>query len=694
MTKPFANRLVIFNYSLMTLLSAFLLFEVQPIISKFILPWFGGSPAVWTTCMVFFQSLLFGGYAYAHLSVKYLRPRAQALVHMGLLVAAVCLLPIAPDLSWRLDAESAPTWRILCLLTVSVGLPYFVLSATGPLVQAWFCRSLQGHSPYRLYALSNLGSLIALLGYPFFVEPRYAVDRQTWLWSAGFGLFAALGALGAIVAARANRAPGAPSPGSNANTYEPAPSWRRQLCWLALPALASMMLLATTNHVCQDVAVMPFLWVAPLSLYLLSFIISFDHPRWYWRREYALAALASLGIVTTIDQLITGGAGIAFSFSQELILHFTALFCLCMVCHGELVRLRPDPRYLTSFYLMISAGGALGGLFVSLAAPRLFSTFAEWRLGLVVGCLLAVWVLFEGQPQSFIRRRFAVLAPAVMAAYLVVNWLPQFQAASEHELHVSARNFYGVISVLERHADQPAEHTFNFYSGRIVHGLQFAEPAKRREPTAYFGRSTGIGQTFTSLAAEPQLRVGVIGLGVGTMAVYAQPGQYFRFYELNSEVYDFAERYFTYLSDCRGTYDVVLGDGRLSLEREQPQRLDLLVLDAFSGDAVPTHLLTKEAFEIYRRHLQPGARIAVNISNRYLDLSGVVAGLADHFGFDARRVKSDGDAALGQFPADWIILSRPPAGVSQTLTGHVEALGERPATLWTDAHSNLFDILK
>lgn len=694
MTKTFATRLVIFNYSLMTLLSAFLLFEVQPIISKFILPWFGGSPAVWTMCMVFFQSLLFGGYAYAHLSVKYLRPRAQALVHIGLLAAAVCLLPIAPDLSWRLNADSAPTWRILSLLTVSVGLPYFVLSSTGPLVQAWFCRSLEGHSPYRLYALSNVGSLIALLGYPFFVEPRYAVDRQTWLWSVGFGLFAALGAVGATLAARENRSVSerSASPGSNAR--EQAPAWRRQLCWLALPALASMMLLATTNHVCQDVAVMPFLWVAPLSLYLLSFIICFDHPRWYWRREYAFAALASLGIVTAIDQLITGGAGIAFSFSQELILHFTALFCLCMVCHGELVRLRPDPRYLTSFYLMISGGGALGGLFVSLVAPRLFSTFAEWRLGLVLGCLLAVWVLFEGQPQSFIRRRFAVLAPAVLAAYLGLNWLPQFQAGAAHDLDVHARNFYGVISVLERNKDRPEEHTFNFYSGRIVHGLQFAEPAKRREPTAYFGRTTGVGQTFTALASQPKLRVGIIGLGIGTMAVYAQPGQHFRFYELNSEVYDFAKRYFTYLSDCRGTYDVVLGDGRLSLERERPQRFDLLVLDAFSGDAVPTHLLTKEAFEIYQRHLQPGATIAVNISNRYLDLSGVVAGLADRFGYDLRRVTSQGNAALGEFSADWIVLSRPRSGVPQTLTGQVESTGGRPKTLWSDAHSNLFEILK
>lgn len=697
MTKTFAARLVACNYALMMLASALLLFEVQPIISKFILPWFGGSPAVWTTCMVFFQTLLFGGYAYAHLSEKFLSTRLQAIIHLTLLVAAVWVLPIAPDARWKLGADSAPTWRIVCLLGASVGLPYFVLSATGPLVQAWFCRSFAGRSPYRLYALSNLGSLVALLGYPFWVEPRFALGEQTWLWSVGFVGFTALGVIAALSVGGTRRvATPLPDP-ANPATRVPheSPSWQRRLAWLALPALASMMLLATTNHVCQDVAVMPFLWVAPLSLYLLSFIISFDHPRWYWRRPYAVAALATLGSVIAVDQLITGGSGVAFSFSQELMLHFVALFCLCMVCHGELFRLRPDPRHLTSFYLMISAGGALGGLFVSLVAPRVFSTFAEWRLGLVLGCLLAVWVVFESQPQSFIRRRFALIAPTVLATYVGLNCLPQFQAAAGHELFKSARNFYGVISVLERHADRPEEHTFNFYSGRIVHGLQFADPAKRHQPTAYFGRTTGVGQAFAAVGLNERLRVGVVGLGVGTVAAYAEPGQYFRFYELNSDVLDFAQRYFTYLADCSGKYEVVLGDGRLSLERESPQQFDLLVIDVFTGDAVPTHLLTKEAFEIYERHLQPRATVAVNISNRYLDLSGVVAGLAEHFGFAMRRVVSPGDARLGQFPADWIVLSRGDAGVRQTLTAEIDSpTPSRNPVLWTDDHSNLFEILK
>ncbi len=698
MSKRFVARLWLANYLLTTLVSALLLFEVQPIISKFILPWFGGSPAVWTTCMVFFQTVLFAGYAYAHLSEKYLRPRTQALVHVGLLAAAIWMLPIGPDLSWKLAAGTSPTWRILCLLTVSVGLPYFVLSATGPLVQAWFCRSFPDRSPYRLYAVSNFGSLLALVAYPFYVEAHFAVGRQAAIWATGFLFFAALCAVGACCAALVGRAAGAAPDrpdDSQGDSTRLTPRWPDRLAWLALPALASMMLLATTNHVCQDVAVMPFLWVAPLALYLLSFIICFDHPRWYVRKLFAPAALVSLMSVGVVDQLITGGAGVAFSFGQEIALHFTALFCLCMVCHGELVRLRPDPRFLTSFYLLISAGGALGGLLVSLVAPLVFSTFLEWRLALVVGCLLAAWVLLAGQQQSFFRRRFALIAPSLLLVFAGMSCVPKFHAARQHERFATARNFYGVISVQERDIDDPARHTINFYSGRIAHGLQFVDPLKRNEPTAYYGRAAGVGRLMTALADRRDLRVGVVGLGVGTLAAYAQPGQYFRFYELNADVLKFAREHFSFLSDCRARQETVLGDARLSLEREAPQDFDVLVLDAFSGDAIPAHLLTREAFDIYLRHLRPGAVVAVHISNRYLDLSPVIAALADEFGLALRRVVSAADPATQQFPADWILLLRDRAALAAIA---IPPDSEQPASgkklLWTDDHSNLFEILK
>ena len=704
MTEKFRARLCLANYVLTTLASALLLFEVQPIISKFILPWFGGSPAVWTTCMVFFQTLLFAGYAYAHLSERFLSPRWQAVVHVGLLATAMWLLPIAPDASWKLDTDGAPTWRILCLLAASVGLPYFALSATGPLVQAWFCRSFPGRSPYRLYAISNFGSLLALVAYPFYVEPHFAVGWQASIWGAGFLLFAGLCATGAWSAANANRTKAKrtnfdqtisqvrASDNSQAS-HTTVSAWRKRLAWMALPGLASMMLLATTNHVCQDVAVMPFLWVAPLGLYLLSFIICFDHPRWYQRKFFAAAALISLLGVGAVDQLITGGADVAFSFVQEIGLHFTALFCLCMVCHGELVRLRPEPRELTSFYLLISAGGALGGGMVSLVAPLIFSTFFEWRLGLVLGCLLAAWVLVEGQQESFFCRRFALIAPALLLLFVGLSCVPQLQSSAASELPANLRNFYGVISVQERYVDDPGQRTVYFYSGRIAHGLQFVDPAKRREPTAYYGRSTGVGQLLTALADRPELRVGAVGLGVGTLATYAQAGQFYRFYELNGDVQKFAEKHFGFLGDCRGQHEVVLGDARLSLEREEPQNFDVLVLDAFSGDAIPAHLLTREAFEIYARHLRPDSIIAVHISNRYLDLSQAVAGLADELGFSSRRIISAGDASTGQFPADWILLARDPAALA-AFAPPTAADTPLRKVLWTDDHSDLFGILK
>ncbi len=465
------------------------------------------------------------------------------------------------------------------------------------------------------------------------------------------------------------------------------------MAWLALPALASAMLLATTNHVCQDVAVMPLLWVAPLALYLLSFIVCFDHPRWYQAPAWAAAVLVLLVAVGLVDQLITAGSGVAFSFGQEIGLHLAALFAYAMLCHGELARLRPDPRYLTSYYLHISAGGALGGSLVSLAAPLVFATFFEWRLGLVAGCLLAAWVLLENRPESFLRRRFALVAPALLLCFLGVSCAPALARRQAADHDVSVRNFYGVVSVQERDADDPARHAVYFHSGRIAHGLQFVSPEKHAEPTAYYGRTSGVGRLLAALAERRKLRVGAVGLGVGTLAAYAEPGQYFRFYELNPDVEQIAREHFDFLGACRGQCEVVLGDARLSLEREAPQQFDLLVLDAFSGDSIPIHLLTEEAFAIYARHLQPESLLAVHISNRYLDLSAVIAGLAERYGWQSRRVESPGDPLAGTFPADWILLARDGTVLDAMVPDAAPTNGSR-AVLWTDDHSDLVGILK
>jgi hypothetical protein len=696
-----ATALLVTTFALTIFLSAFLLFEVQPILSKYILPWFGGSPAVWTTCMVFFQTVLFAGYAYAHFSQRAFSPRMQAVVHLLLLIAAVALLPIAPTPDWKPTGDASPTWRILALLTVCVGLPYFVLSTTGPLVQAWFSRTFPGRSPYRLYALSNIGSLLALLSYPFYVEPMFASGAQANYWTWGFMAFAVLCALTAIVSnvLATRSSPGVASPGnltpSTPEPSGPAPTLGRRLLWLGLPAFASFMLLATTNHVCQDVAVIPLLWIMPLSLYLLTFIISFDHERWYNRKAFALAAIMALCFITAIDQLINTGANVSFSFFVELGAYFIALFCLCMVCHGELVRLKPATKYLTSFYLMISAGGALGGLFVSLLAPVIFSTFFEWKIGMVVGGIIAACVALGGQSRTSVRRLY-YLAPVLVLLFVGFNTLPKLNEDARTEKNISLRSFYGVSRVIEKDSHDPDQHRFLLYSGRIVHGIQFTDEAKHMEPNAYFGTETGGGRAFAFFAARPDAHVGIIGLGAGTMAAYAKPGQTFRFYEINPDMLKLANEHFQYLKECRGTVDCVLGDGRLSLEREPEHYFDLLIIDAFSGDAIPVHLLTKQAFDIYLRDLKPSGAIAMNISNRYLDLEPVVAGVGREFHLTPLRFSSEGNVAEGKFPAEWIVLTKNAQFITENPTA-VEC-GEKIIALrhgfWTDDRSNLFEILK
>jgi MFS family permease len=730
-------------------LSAFLLFQVQPLISRFILPWFGGSPAVWTTCLLFFQTVLFAGYAYAHVSEHYLGPKVRTIVHLTLIGAALLTLPITPSDGWKPVDSDYPTARILALLAVCVGLPYFVLASTGPLVQAWFSRAFPGRSPYRLYSLSNFGSLLALLSYPFVVEPALDGHAQSLWWTAGFVLFCFLCGTAcwlteklhsAAADAAADTTAGRDSqlPASN----EPPPTWKRRLLWLALPALASILLMATTNHVCQDMPPVPFLWVVPLSLYLVSFIIAFDHERWYRRLPYGVAALIAVYLTAGMYNPAVWGAGWLgdvhswlwgapatpwwprLGYVFDIFCQFSGLFLLCMLCHGELVRLRPPPRYLTSFYLMISAGGALGGLSVSLVAPQVFNTFAEWKIGLACGFVLAATVAFVlagstgagfagwSSPQRlWLSLRGALRTGGILAALLalieIVQLLRNDDPSNNRSLEKS-RNFYGVLTVNDVVAGKPPIYWRELYNGRIVHGLQFIAPGSHEIATCYYSNNSAVGQALKYFQRESArsgdpFRVGVIGLGVGTLATYVYlPGHSIRFYEINPDVMRVAETYFTYLADARkrgASVEVVLGDGRLSLERElkeAPRNFDLLVLDAFSSDSIPIHLLTLEAFEIYLPHLAPEGAVAVHISNRHLDLAPVVFGLAEHFGLDAVRVFTD-DAEHGGWMAEWIVLSR-----NQELLKMLSTIDENsksnapkpPLPVWTDQRHNLLEVLK
>ena len=683
---PPPTRVVGLAFGAAIALSAFLLFQVQPLIGKYILPWFGGSAGVWTTCMLFFQMLLLAGYLYAHLSVTYLPPRAQAAVHATFLLAAALLtLPIIPADRWKpLDADQ-PVRHILLLLFATLGLPYFVLSATAPLLQRWFARLSPGRSPYRLYALSNVASLAALLSFPFLVEPLLSRRAQAWTWSAGYLGFAACLCTCAVMLWRNAPSPAHDQPDArSASTAAPAPTpVAHYVLWLALPACASLLFLAVTNKLCMEVAAVPFLWIIPLAIYLLTFIISFDSPRWYRRGIFGPLLAVALGAAAYALH-----AGDEWLLVAQIALYAAVLFIACMVCHGELVALKPDPSRLTAFYLFTAAGGALGGLSVGVLAPILFDRFLELHVGLALA-----WVLFlaalAADPKSPLHafRRAGVWYLLVVAGVLLVVGLYAEVTLRRAEVDDVARdrNFYGVLHV--HHADEGGAPVLILQHNNIVHGMQFTDESRRMEPTTYFRRTSGVGRILT--APRPRggaARVGIVGLGVGTLAAYGNPGDRFRFYELDVAVEHFARKYFTFISGSRADVEVIPGDARLSMEREPPQDYDLLVLDAFTGDAVPVHLLTREAVATYLRHTSAAGVIAMNISNVHLDLAFVVEALAADAKMDLLFVHDQHSI--------WALLARQPQSLDPARPFASKPTERRPTTLWTDDYASMFQVLK
>ena len=671
---------------------AFLLFQVQPLLGKYILPWFGGSPAVWTVCMLFFQAALFLGYAYAHAMVRFLGLKGQVAVHLALLVAAILLLPIAPEASWRLNAGSNPSWRILLLLTTCVGLPYFLLSATSPLLQSWFSRACPQQSPYRLYALSNFGSLLALVSYPFVVEPALNVQRQTDLWSWAFVVFALLTSWAAWRAVRrANEASAVgPPPAVAANAARPG--YRRIGLWFALAMCPSVLLLATTDQLCVEVAVVPFLWVLPLTLYLLSFILCFHSLRWCPRSHWALV----WGIATAlVIQLMIQGetAGRSLPMGLQIGVYGLLLMAGSMVCHGELVRLQPAPAYLTTFYLTMSAGGVAGGILVGLVAPLLFLVRVELPLAITGGTLLVLLLFFRDPDSRLYRGRqrtaWLALAGGVLALSLALG---HSVYGSLSGAEILRRNFYGVLAVKQTRTEgAEPDGLYQLVHGCILHGSQFVSSQKRNQPTSYYGPESGVGLLLREHTAAR--KVGTIGLGVGTLAAYGQAGDSFRFYEINPDVVELAERFFHYLPHCRARVEVLLGDARLCLEQEPPQDFDLLVLDAFSGDAIPVHLLTREAFAIYWKHLRPDGILAVHISNRHLDLRPVVNAHTQRDGLHMLSVRSKGNSQHATQDALWCLLSRQSDRLP-SLASHASVLPpEQREVVWTDNRNSLFDVL-
>ncbi|MGA2280206.1 MAG: fused MFS/spermidine synthase [Verrucomicrobiota bacterium] len=683
---------------------------MQPLIGKYILPWFGGTPSVWTICMLFFQLLLLGGYAYAHFTSRWLKIRTQVILYLALLVAALALLPITPSDSWKPSGSEDPTFQILGLLAVSIGLPYFVLSSTGPLMQHWFNRTNPGVSPYRLYALSNIGSLLALISYPVYFEAYFTRITQAMLWGCGLVVYTVCGGFCAVKLWKTAGGGGCITNGGRRKSKESEsqeagfqkqefvsfnsqPLTFDHLLWLLLPACASVLLLATTNKICQEVAVVPFLWVLPLALYLLSFIICFDNPRWYARLPFILALTAAAGGICWILPKQTG-----ISIELQLGIYSAGLFICCMVCHGELYRLKPDPRHLTGFYLMIAAGGALGGFFVAIDAPIIFTDYFELQWGLLLCVLLFLFVcLRDWNSNSFRRWRLpaCIWLSVSLVALGAVLWLQADKTASG--LIYRSRNFYGVLKVFKRENRKLGAQCFELMHGETLHGLQFTDPLRASWPTGYYSEESGIGLALHAMPAGHR-RIGVVGLGVGTLATYAQPGDDVHFYEINPEVLQLATTGFKYLTNCQGKVEITLGDARLSLEKEPAQDFDLLALDAFSSDAIPVHLLTREAFTVYQRHLKPNGIFAVHITNRSLDLEPVVINLARHFNYKVTVIDDISNTNKWWiYDSTWMLLSHS----EEIINSPAIHLASRPLQtnrvsipLWTDDFASLFQILR
>jgi len=747
------------------LLSAFLLFQVQLLLGKHVLPLFGGAPAVWTACLLVFQLLLLAGYAYSHAIAARLSPRQQARAQIFLLILSLIAFlflarlwptPITPGLNYRPEATSDPTFDIIKFVLAAIGLPFFLLSTTSPLLQHWFARSAPSLSPYRLYALSNIGSLLGLLSYPVLFEPNLHLRAQAWIWVAGYASYVLVYCICAGTTIRTEPAPNFPaSPVGPPKRSPDSLGWSLPLCWVSLAACASTLLLATTNLICQEVAVIPFLWVLPLSLYLLSFILCFESDRWYHRAIFQPLFVAATALVIVVSLPNTN-----YSYLVQLVAYSALLFSACMVCHGEAARTRPVADLLTGFYLSLSVGGTLGGIFVSIIAPRIFPNYWEFPVG-VLACIVLVlnlsmndrsswWhtgrvslalALFAGivlllpptlapiwsaaahQPRSLAIGLAAILFAASLAQYFAERAQPALphnpiwvraaaramlavltaglvitQKAEFYNVIARSRNFYGVLSLVEN----CQEHYLALRHGKTTHGYQYQDPQRALLATGYYGPHSGANAVISDSSTHP-LRVGLVGMGVGTLAALAQPGDVFRFYEISPDVYkwSYGQRpYFTYLQNSRGKIEVALGDARLSLQDEAArglhQNFDLLVLDAFSSDAIPMHLLTREAFTIYQQHLRsPRSVIAIHISNNTLDLRPVLAGIAQEFSFHALHVTPFlPNGPLSQ--SEWVLLSHDPTALDlpDAKQDSEPLLINGKPILWTDDYCNLLGLLR
>ena len=688
------------RFAFQIFLSAFLLFQVQPIVARFILPDFGGASNVWTICLVFFQVFLLVGYLYAYLLDRWLAPLKQAVVHAILVgLALIFFLPLNLAITHQPPADQAPQLSIMLLLLSSIGLPYALISSSGPLFQNWFRQQHPDRNPYRLYALSNIGSLIGLLSYPFLIERVFTLNHQALLWTLGFVLYFVytLACLWSLKKAKINT-----------RTYDTSDDHYKihtaeALMWVSMAAIATTLLLAITNKITMDVASVPFLWILPLTLYLLSFIICFDKSQWYDRRLW----IPLLFIVTVVG-LMALVRGPMASINFQVVAYLSVLFVGCMVCHGELYRLRPHPALLTRYYLVISFGGAIGGVFVALIAPVVFNDYFELQLSWVALFVVAGICIFG---TTVFRRRMTALGAQVCWSL----WIAFFSVflftttvTPQAGLLQQVRGFYGVLKVvnhpLPENDPSGADRYLSLKNGAITHGTEFInDNTAMFIPTSYYGETSGIGKAIESHPRwlDGTLDVGVVGMGAATISALCKTCRSLSFYEIDPNVIDFEDKWFSNLSSVRAegvATNVFLGDARKLLEAQlidnnEPQ-YDVLAIDAFSGDAIPVHLLTREAFELYVKHLRGNGVLAVHISNRHLDLTPVVASLASDLGLSAALVEGPKSADGLVYKSTWILITKNQSFLSNIESDTVTLLESSNGYSWTDEYSNLLSVLR
>jgi predicted O-methyltransferase YrrM len=660
--------------------ASFLLFLVEPIAAKQLLPVFGGSAAVWITCLVFFQTALLVAYLYAH----WLAQRSHWVLHFALLLLAVVSAIVwsiqAIDLS---RAAQYPVASIFAALGLSIGLPFLMLGATSPLLQVWLARLETRGIPYRLFALSNLASLLALALYPTVVEPHLTLKEQRLAWCGGFAAFALVSA---ILTWRTRSATDTPSQlkSENESTIAPTPLTHK-LLWILLPMGAAMQLSAVTSYLTQNIAAIPLLWILPLAVYLITLILAFQFPR-----------LLPRGIITRFLVVMLAGLGYMLSQTEVsvplrigLSFFLVEVFFSCLFCHTEAYALRPQrPSESTLFYLFFAAGGAFGSFLIGIASPLVFSFYYDLALTFFVTALLALAATWSsGWAQRLLWSTASVLLLALVFMLYV---------AYQRNTPFAVRNFYGSLRVRESLSAHPGATTRTLTNGTIQHGTQIFSTELRRTPTTYYAEDSGVGLALRFCCQGRVRNIGVVGLGVGTIAAYGRPGDRIRFYEINPAVIPIAQNLFTYLRDSGAQCSIAQGDARSSLAGEQPQNFDVLVIDAFSGDAIPLHLLTTQAVDLYKRHLAPGGILAFHISNQHVDLEPEISLLAKAAGMEVRRVSSFANEQRGEFTATWMLLTDNPSFFTQpeVATYVHQSIDDGKSRLWTDDYSSLLPLIR